>query len=272
MEPVELACRDVTAAGASLPLTARLCVPAASEGLIVFFPGGGFMACELEEALPFLQALAARTGCAVLGTSYSTASVSPFPAAVEDAHAVLRWAWRQRRRLGSHGDLLIGAGIEAGGNLAAVSALMAHDRGGPPLAGQMLLMPMLDPGLSSCSMRSAEDRVTERAADACALGYRGYLPRPMDRVHPYASPLQSSRLAGLPPALILSTDDDPLRDEAVLYGTKLRAAGVRVVERRLPAAGIADPQARCRCAHEEGALREMAAFVAGLREESKTRA
>lgn len=267
-EHAELACRDLIAKGASLPLAAKLCMPAAAAGLIVFFPGGGFIECDLEEAMPFLQALALHTGWAVLGTSYTTASVSPFPAAAEDAWAVLRWARRERRRLGWDGGPLVAAGIEAGGNLAAVSALMARDRGGPPLAGQMLLMPMLDPGLTSCSMRSVADRAAERAADACAFGYRGYLPRALDRIHPYASPLQSSRLRGLPPALILSTDDDPLRDEAGQYGAKLQAAGVRAVVRRLPPAGMDRPHARCQCACKESALQEMTAFVAGLRKES----
>lgn len=271
-EAAGIAGKDLIARGASLPLAARLWVPAAAAGLIVFFPGGGFIDCELEEALPFLQALASHTGWAVLGAAYTTARVSPFPAAAEDAHAVLRWARRERRRLGCQGELLVSAGIEAGGNLAAVSALMARDRGGPQLAGQMLLMPMLDPGLTSCSMRSVEDRAAERAADACALGYRGYLPRAMDRVHPYASPLQSSRLRGLPPALILSTDDDPLRDEAVQYGAKLQAAGVQARVRQLPAAGIGRPQARCQCARKEDVLQEMTAFLAGLGKESKNMA
>lgn len=117
-----------------------------------------------------------------------------------------------------------------------------------------------------------EDRGAERAANACALGYRGYLPRALDRIHPYASPLQSSRLKGLPPALILSTEDDPLRDEAQQYAAKLEAAGVPVTARRLPAAGMDNPQARCECAHKESVLQEMAAFVAGLDEKPKTKA
>lgn len=274
-EHAEIDCRELTAKGTSLPLAARLYRPAApaiAAGLIVFFPGGGFIACELEEVQAFLQALAAHTGWAVLGVAYTTAHVSPFPAAAEDAHAVLRWARRERRRLGWDGARLVAAGIEAGGNLAAVSALMARDRGEPRLAGQILLMPMLDPGLTSCSMRSVEDRGAERAANACALGYRGYLPRALDRIHPYASPLQSSRLKGLPPALILSTEDDPLRDEAQQYAAKLEAAGVHVTARRLPAAGMDNPQARCECAHKESVLQEMAAFVAGLDEKPKTKA
>ena len=81
---------------------------------------------------------------------------------------------------------------------------------------------MLDPGLSTCSMRempTCPDKA--RVFDECAAAYRGYLPHAADRGHPYASPLQSSRLKNLAPALILSADDDPLRDEAEAYGAKL---------------------------------------------------
>ncbi|HEY8605899.1 MAG TPA: alpha/beta hydrolase [Noviherbaspirillum sp.] len=253
--------------GDRAPLAARLFSPGPgnAQGLVVFFPGGGFIASELEEADLLLHLLAQRSGWAVLGASYTTASVCPFPAAVEDAHAVLRWATRNRRRLGWTGRLLVSAGIEAGGNLAAVAALMARDRGAPGLAGQMLLMPMLDPGLTSCSMRSVvDDRAAERAADACASGYRGYLPHAMDRTHPYANPLQSSRMKDLPPALILSADDDPLRDEAETYGARLGAAGVAVVAKRLPAVGLDQPHARCCCARKESALAAMTDFLAAL--------
>jgi acetyl esterase len=89
----------------------------------------------------------------VLASNYTLATVRPFPAAVEDAHAVLLWAKKNKAKLGWTGKHLLVAGIEAGANLAAVCALMSRDRGAPKLAGQILIMPMLDPGLSTCSMR-----------------------------------------------------------------------------------------------------------------------
>jgi len=269
----ELAVRPLSVTGAEGPLAARLYTPAGSrgDGLIVFFPGGGFVADELEQANFILRLLALRTGWLVLGSSYTPASVCPFPAAAEDAHAVLCWVGRNRRKLGWSGRKLVSAGIESGGNLAAVSALMARDRGGPPLVGQMLLMPMLDPGLTSCSMRQVEDDTAERAAGACALGYRGYLPRALDRTHPYASPLQSSRIKGLPPALILSAEDDPLRDEAEQYGAKLQAAGVATRVQRLPPVPLDEPHARCSCARKDAALQAMAEFIAGLEQRPNSR-
>ncbi|RJG05455.1 alpha/beta hydrolase [Noviherbaspirillum cavernae] len=235
------------------------------QKLIVFFPPGGFVTSELDAIDPFVRGLAEITGCKVLASTYTVADVQPFPAAVEDAHALLKWAARHKAKLGWDGKHLITAGLEAGGNLAAVSALMARDRGGPALAAQILIMPMLDPGLTSCSMRTiADDGGAARAAGECAAGYRDYLPRAIDRTHPYASPLQSSRMKGLPPALILSADDDPLRDEAEQYGAKLLAAGIRAVVKRLPPIELEQPDARCSCVRKESVLQEIAAFVAGL--------
>lgn len=266
--------QPVTVEGAYGPLDACLYSPVATphgdQPLIVFFPCGGFVTCNLEEGDTFTKMLARRTGCKILISSYTLPQVRAFPAAVEDAHAVLAWAAANRAALGWNGKRLITSGVEAGGNLAAVSALMARDRGGPMLAAQILVMPMLDPGLTSCSMRSVDDaRGAARAANECAAGYRDYLPRAIDRTHPYASPLQSSRMRGLPPALILSADDDPLRDEAEQYGAKLAAAGVRTTLRRLPPLPLEKPDARSSCVRHDTALQELEAFTATLRASGK---
>ena len=261
--------RPITVEGANGRLAARLYTPMqrrqSGHGLIVFFPCGGFVTCELEPGDPFMTTLAQRTGWDVLISSYTLPQVQPFPAAVEDAHAVLAWTVHNRSALDWDGKRLITAGVEAGGNLAAVSALMARDRGGPELAAQILVMPMLDPGLTSCSMRSVDDaQGAARAASECAAGYRDYLPRAIDRTHPYASPLQSSRMRGLPPALILSAGDDPLRDEAEQYGAKLASAGIHAVVKRLPPLPLEEPKARHQCASKEHALQELEAFVASI--------
>src|SRR5438093_1530153 len=97
-----------------------------------------------------------------------------------------------------------------------------------------------------------------------SASYRGYLPRAADLAHPYASPLQSSRLKGLPAALILSAQEDPLRDEAEQYGARLIAAGIKTLVKRLAPVPLQDGPARCRCAREHSALGEIAAFIAGL--------
>jgi acetyl esterase len=207
---------------------------------------------------------------AVLAAGYTLATVRPFPAAVEDAHAVLQWAKKNKAKLGWTGKHLMVAGIEAGANLAAVCALMSRDRGGPALAGQILIMPMLDPALTTCSMREMQQAPELLdVADACAAAYRGYLPNAADRTHPYASPLQSSRLKNLPPALILSAEDDPLRDEAEQYGAKLISNGVKTTVTRMPAAPLHETGARNDCACKCYALGEIASFIAGL-ERSET--
>jgi len=264
-----LTVKSLKAQGAAGPLPARLYrlrpAKAPSPGLIVFFHQGGFIGGSLDESDEFARALARRSGVAVLATSYTLACRQPFPAAVEDAYSVLQWAARCPKTLGWSGEFLLSAGIEAGGNLAAVAALMARDRGGPALAGQILIMPMLDPGLTSDSMRALKRNPDiAGVADACAAGYRGYLPRVADRMHPYASPLQSSRLKGLPAALILSAQEDPLCDEAEQYGARLAAAGTRTTVRRLPPLPLNDGLARCRCAREHSALEEIVAFIGAL--------
>lgn len=249
-------------------LPARLYEPGMSQevakGLIVFFPPGGFVTADLDAVDDFIRALVARTDIRVLASTYTVAGARPFPAAAEDAYAVLHWAARHAEKKRWSDSALACGGIEAGGNLAAVSAMMARDRCGPNLAAQLLIMPMLDPGLTSCSMRSLA-RGTERVADDCAAGYRDYLPRAIDRTHPYACPLQSSRMKGLPPALILSAEDDPLRDEAEAYGAKLITAGIKTLVRRLPPVGFQEPDARCSCARKDIAINEIAAFLAGLK-------
>jgi len=261
--------RDIQVQGAAGALAARIysTSPASikQDSLIVFFHGGGFDTGNLDDADEFLNHLAfGNPGQIVLATSYTLATESPFPAAVEDAYAVLMWAKKNKLRLGWSGKQLIVAGIEAGANLAAVCTLMARDRGAPVLDGQILIMPMLDPGLNSCSMRAMPAPELVEVADACAAAYRGYLPNAADRIHPYASPLQSSRLKNLPPALIMSAEDDPLRDEAEQYGAKLINAGVNTTVHRVPPAPLQEPGARNECACRVHVLGAIAVFLGGL--------
>ncbi|MFN3673945.1 MAG: alpha/beta hydrolase fold domain-containing protein, partial [Bosea sp. (in: a-proteobacteria)] len=124
------------------------------------------------------------------------------------------------------------AGEEAGGNIAAALALMARDRLGPALAGQILLSPMLDPCLGTCSLREAD-----AGPVGChwADGWADYLGSPDKAAHPYAAPVNASRLAGLPPALLISAQDDPLRDEAATYAARLLEAGVVTLHHIQPA-------------------------------------
>lgn len=262
--------RDLEVGGAAGLLGARLYTGGDAGGkknsLMVFFHSGGFVGGDLDDADEFLRHMAScSTDQLVLAARYTLATERPFPAAVEDAHAVLLWAKKHKAKLGWTGKRLLVAGIEAGANLAAVCALMSRDRGGPELAGQVLIMPMLDPGLTTCSMRELPQTARMAGvAETCAASYRGYLPNAADRSHPYASPLQSSRLKNLPPALILSTEDDPLRDEAEQYGAKLATCGVSTTVKRMAAAPLDEENARNDCACQASALQEIARFLSAL--------
>ncbi|HEV7815988.1 MAG TPA: alpha/beta hydrolase [Janthinobacterium sp.] len=267
----QLKVRDIEVGGAESALAARIYaagVPGVKlDSLIVYFHGGGFVAGDVEDSDVFLRKLVEGSPeQIVLATNYTLATVRPFPAAVEDAHAVLLWAKKNKAKLGWSGKQLMVGGIEAGANLAAVCSLMSRDRGGPALAGQILIMPMLDPGLTTCSMRELPNcPQAASVANACAAGYRGYLPNASDRTHPYASPLQSSRLKNLPPALILSCQDDPLRDEAEQYGAKLIGCGIKTTVARMAAPPPDELGHRDEYACHGYALGEIAAFIAALK-------
>lgn len=251
--------------GASGPLHWRLFrgSPARrSDVLLVFFHPGGFVSDDVESSDHCLRVLSDTCCINVVAPSYALAPAHPFPAAVEDAHAVLSQAVKHRTKLGWSGAHLFVGGVEAGGNLAAVSALVCRDRLGPKLAGQVLVMPMLDASLQSCSMREARSAKSEEVVKAVERSYRCYLPRPADRLHPYASPLQASRLTGLPPALVLYAEDDPLCDEACRYADKLEAAGVPVQRALLHPSSVRDVEGRCEATADDPGVQALAAFLA----------
>lgn len=223
--------------------------------VVLHLHGGAFTGGGLESGRA-IAGLLAEAGAAVMSVAYPLAPQHRFPETLESLHGALDWLHRTRGRLASRKSRLFVAGEEAGGNLAAALALMARDRRGPELAGQILVSPMLDPRLATCSMREAEaGPVGCRWAD----GWHAYLGSAEKAAHPYASPLISSRLAGLPPALVLTAQDDLLRDEALAYARRLREAGgdvhehVLTVQTGWPAAFHETPSAPAPWA---GAVRE----------------
>ncbi len=189
------------------------------------FTGGSVAASER------VPALLAQAGAVAVSADYPLAPAHRFPHALEAMFDVLGALQRCCAQWASRRSSVFVAGEEAGGNLAAALALMARDRHAP-LAGQILLSPMLDPVMGTCSLRSADV-----GAVGCpwADGWHAYLGSPDRAAHPYAAPLAASRLAGVAPALILSAEDDPLRDECGTYASQLRKAGVLVRHHVLPA-------------------------------------
>lgn len=226
--PVAPAESDVSLALAGRePLAARIYgkkKPGASTPLVLHFHGGAFTSGDLDSGECLAQ-LMEQSGAVVVSVAYPLAPRHPFPDAVEAGHAALEWLYKNRTKLGGAQARLFVAGEEAGGNIAAAVAMVARDRAEPPLAGQVLVAPMLDPCNAMPSQREATGDDTNCKWSA---GWQGYLRGPMDAEHPYAVPARATRLAGLPPALILTGDDDAMRDEAIAYAKRLEAAGIPV--------------------------------------------
>ena len=198
--------------------------------LVVHFHAGAFVSGSLDSGSCVAQLLA-DAGAVVLSIDYPLAPDHPFPRAAETCYAALAWAWKARHKLAGKGAPVFVAGEEAGGNLAAALALMARDQQAFALAGQILLSPMLDPCMATASLRCAD-----AGAVGCtwADGWRQYLPRLEEAGHPYAAPGTALRLSGLPPTLLLTAEDDPLRDEALAYAERLQGAGRQVRVSVLP--------------------------------------
>ncbi len=251
--------------GHSGPLRLRLYRSVASKpALMVFFAPGGFVVPDLDDANNCLRVMADVCGANILAPTYAVQPERAFPAPVEDAHVVLCMAWQHRNHLASRGAPLFVGGCEAGGNLAAVSALVCRDRLGPKLSGQVLVMPMLDASMGCGSMRCAANDPDQRElAQAAEAAYRLYLPNPADRLHPYASPLNARRLGGLPPALIFHTEGDPLADEAKAYATQLREASNVAHDVALPPADhLRDAADRCELTADDPCVLAMRDFIA----------
>jgi acetyl esterase/lipase len=192
--------------------------------LVLHLHGGAFTTGDLQTGCHF-AGLMSGAGAVVASLDYPLAPDRRFPAAVEAGYTALEWLYRQRASLAGKDAPVFVAGEEAGGNLAAAIAMMVRDRLHPPLAGQVLLAPMLDP---CAAMPSLREKLGDLTSCRWTEGWRHYLRGPMDAEHPYAVPAHARRLAGLPPALVLTAADDPMRDEAMAYAGRLREAGVAV--------------------------------------------
>ena len=204
---------------------ATLDEPSAPAPAIVFAHGGGWFQCSLALYDNPCRALANATRCVVLSVDYRLAPEHPFPQPLEDVYHALVWAAGHAGALGIDPHRLAVGGDSAGGNLAAGTALLARDRGGPAIAHQLLLYPALDHAMNTDSYtRHAGGYYLTR--DIMQFCWSVYLESAADGASPYASPLQAPDLAGLPAATILVCEYDPLRDEGIDYARRLREAGV----------------------------------------------
>jgi acetyl esterase/lipase len=217
---------DGSLPGSAGPLAYRLYRPAAAgpHPIVAYFHGGGWVLGSHDSDDPFCRDLCARSGVIVVSVNYRHAPEARFPAAVDDGFAAVRWIAANATALGGVPGQLAVCGWSAGGNIAAVVCQLARDARGPRIAGQVLVTPVVDCdftresyvangegyGLTTALMRWFWDHYADAA----------------DRRHPKASPLRAADLSNLPPALVVTCEFDPLRDEGAAYAAALAAAGV----------------------------------------------
>jgi acetyl esterase len=198
---------------------------------LVFFHGGGWVIGDLESHDQACRALANAARCIVVAVDYRLAPEHKFPAAVDDAIAATRWIADNAQSLGIDARRLAVGGDSAGGNLAAVVALDARDRGGPQLGFQLLIYPATDMRMNRPShARHADQLPLRRPTMRWFVGQ--YLRDAADEADWRASPLRAPSLRNLPPALVATAGFDPLGDEGQAYAQALSDAGVAVVHRR----------------------------------------
>lgn len=227
---VELAeVRDLDADGVPV----RLYRPSGEPGLplLVFLHGGGWMLGNLDTHDAMHRHLAARAGCAVLAVGYRLAPEHPFPAGLDDSAIALAWARRGARSLGCDPRRIALGGESAGGNFAAALALRLRDEGGAQPLFQLIIHPVTDIAFNLPS-------ITEVEAPGITLDYittcRSFYLGEAEVDHPYVSPLRATSHAGLAPAIVLTAEEDPLRDDGEYYTRALIAAGVETLAMRLP--------------------------------------
>jgi acetyl esterase len=200
---------------------------------ILHIHGGGFAVGDLDTELAGVVRLAKEVPAVVVSVDYRLAPEHRFPAALDDCFTALEWVHEEASGLGIDGDRVAVYGGSAGGGLAAALALLARDRGGPPLCFQFLGIPELDDRLDTPSMRAFVDTPIWNRPSA-VNSWRHYLGPDPGEVPPYAAPARAADLAGLPPAYISTMEFDPLRDEGILYALRLLEAGVSVELHQFP--------------------------------------
>lgn len=201
--------------------------PGAGRPLVVYLHGGGFMAGSVDTSDRPCRALAVAARCVVASVEYRRSPETPFPGPLEDAHAATCALAGMRAELGADPDRLVVAGDSAGGGLAAGVALVARDRSGPRITGQVLLYPALSPAPGGVSGDPCDGAGRGLSRGEMDFFWRHYLPDPADP-DPYAAPLHAADLSGLPAALVITAEHDVLRAEGLAYASRLRSAGVPV--------------------------------------------
>jgi acetyl esterase/lipase len=199
--------------------------------VLVYYHGGGWVIGDLYTHDGLCRSLANAARCVVASVGYRLAPEWKYPVAAEDSYAALRWVAAHAIRLGLDPRRVAVGGDSAGGNLATVVSLMARDQGGPGLVQQVLIYPVTDNDLNTRSyIENAAGYLLTR--EGMRWFWNHYLADSCQGLEPHASPLRAPSLAGLPSALVITAECDPLRDEGEAYAARLRDAGVPVTVTR----------------------------------------
>jgi acetyl esterase len=224
--------RLIPGPGGDIPVRVYTPLKAAGLPVTLYYHGGGWFMGDLDTHDVVCRKLALDSGSIVMAVDYRLAPEHPFPAAVEDAYAAVLWAGARAAEIGGDPARVAVAGDSSGGNLAAVVCLLTRDRAGPRIAAQALFYPAVD--LSRMDTGSytafADGYYLTRAYMEAFLAR--YAPNPADWKSPLISPLLAPDLGGLPPAVVVTAQFDPLRDEGEAYARRLSDAGVRVSRMR----------------------------------------
>jgi acetyl esterase len=219
--------RDISIAVRDAQIAARRYEPAGAHGTIVWLHGGGWVLDGIDASDAMCRILADSARARVISVDYRVAPEHPFPVPLDDCFDALNWVAAHEG-----GEPLVVGGDSAGGNMAAVCALRARDRGGPALAAQVLVYPATDHDMETPSyLEHGSNDLLMLGTREMAWFFDQYVPNVADRDKPEISPLRAPDLSGLPPAIVLVAEYDPLRDDGLKYAERLAAAGVDVTLR-----------------------------------------
>lgn len=225
IELAEIVNRTIPGPAGELPVRIYRNSLAPNQPGIVYFHGGGFVIGSLDSHEGGCRRLSKGVDCTVVSVDYRLAPEHPFPAGIEDAYAATQWVAANAAALGIDAKRIAVAGDSAGGTLAAVTALLARDRGGPSIRHQLLVYPVTDLLFASESYRTnGEGYYLTR--DMMGWFRRQYMPDSHAFDDPLASPLYARDLSRLPPATVITAEFDPLRDEGEAYAQRLKEATV----------------------------------------------
>lgn len=192
---------------------------------LVWFHGGGWVVGDLDSADATARNLTVSANCVVVSVDYRLAPEAKFPGPAEDCYSATEWVMQNAASINADPSKIAVGGDSAGGNLATAVCLMSRDRSGPPLGFQLLVYPVTDCNFATESYSSNAEGY-QLSRDGMVWYWNHYLQSDADASNPYAAPLQAQDLGGLPPAIVITAEFDPLRDEGEAYARRLEGAGV----------------------------------------------